>query len=191
MRKTICLAAAVLLLCSTAGAAEYACRDTAGNKVRVRESATAGQPDCHKAGPPTPVPVATATPKPATFDCSDGTFSIDPKAREARLLHRVYDEGREYHLCVTLPTLAPAPPFLTLSSVNHSNGTCNIYGVWLTPPNGMTASLPEASQPGAPPLYHAGTWSVVVRLDPTQNRCRDRVTGELVNPGLSLTWRWS
>lgn len=135
----------------------------------------------------TPTPSPSPTPKPTIVaDCADGSFvAWDPKARELhfgdpRKGGVIYQPGRTYHLCFTLP--ASAQPFFFLESVNHANAACNLYGLWLVAPDGTTYTLPKVVQPGVPPLPQAGKWQVVLLLDEHEAPCASPV-------GLSMTIR--
>lgn len=180
MLKTAVLIATVCLLGSSAARAvdlDYVCTKQNGEKIRAV--------DCRLRA--TPVPTATPVPVPTiAMDCSDsasfGSLNYDPATGSLSLLKRAYEPGRVYHLCGTIPSNAPLKTFVGFSSVNHSNGACNLYSVWLTAPNGMTSSSLEVSQPGTNGSFARGTWGVAVVLDPKNNVCA-------ANPGLSMTVR--
>lgn len=116
---------------------------------------------------PVPTPIATAAPRPTVAtDCSDGTFSYDQSARELRFgvppKGRLYEVGRPYHLCATVP--ASPRPFFELKSVNHSNGVCNTYEARLVAPDGAIYVVDTGRQLNKSPNYQPGTWQLVLLL---------------------------
>ncbi len=163
------------VICTSAASwafdADRVCTLENGRKVRINDAL------CRPvAGQVTPAPSASPTPKP-TFaaDCSDGSFvSWGDRARELHFGDPkkggvIYEPGRPYHLCFTLPS--STAPFFFLESVNHANAGCNVYGVWLVAPDGTTYALPKVTQPGAPPMTQQGKWQVVLVLDEHEAPC--------------------
>ncbi len=148
------------------------------------------------AAPPataTPSPAPSPTPTPA-LPCTDGSFVYDKGARILSLGSTArpfkLDPGKLYEFCATVPPEMTAPAgFIETSFVNWSNATCNLYSMWVTSPNGeVTSSLGQVGpKPGM--RHKVGKWRVQMWLDPDPNsRCRDRVTGELTNPGFQTDW---
>lgn len=130
-------------------------------------------------------PTPTATPKPTVVtQCGDGFFNHDENANTMymgvpKFGGRHYEPGKVYHMCADVPDSKRL--FFELKSVNHSNGVCNLYSVWLVAPDGTTQMNQKVQQPGIPGMYQKGRWQVVVILDPT----KENLCGE--PKGLSMT----
>ncbi len=151
--KTIVTLLLLVATAHTSLGAEYVCTKKNGSKIRVT--------DCRQVGPvltPTPSPAPTFSPLP--FDCSGGTFvKITPTTLQ--WVNRVYPRGESVHLCANVPTTQAM--FMTLSSTNRSNVSCNVMNVRLTSPSGKVYET-ESVQPGVAMSLEPGKWSLVATL---------------------------
>ena len=155
MRWRITVGLLLFGVASAGAQQQYVCTKENGKKVRVT--------DCRMAGPAptaTPAPVSTSSPSPTqSFDCSGGTF-VKSTPTSVQWVNRVYPYEQVTNLCATVPT---GHMFLFLSSVNHSNASCNVMHITMTSPSGKKYES-ESVQPGLAAAAEAGKWSIVATL---------------------------
>jgi len=121
---------------------------------------------------PSPVPSRSPAPTSSpTPGCSGGRFVLLWKTgtHGEMLREFTFAPGVTYRQCATLPAVSAT--FLSLSAVNRSNSSCNVYGGRMVSPSGVLYALKPGVQPGALVPYEAGTWRIDLTLDNSETLC--------------------